>query len=240
MSQERKKLGVLVIARDYFVPYVQWLHEQDGKLFDLVGCVCNDDVEYTRSVSGYKRYANEDIFKECDLVLSLGYWKIIPGDVIESVPLGILNLHHSHRLKYRGRHTCSWALINNEKTHGSTLHYMSPKLDDGPILVSDSVQIEPDDTAEKLFKKVNDLGLQLVKTNLSRALERSLYDELPWPSGSYFTHRERDLSWEIPRDISDVEFERRVRALTFRGKPRPYVMSNGRKIFQVIDVDSFD
>lgn len=229
-----KKLGVLVINRDYFVPYVQWLHEQDGKLFDLVGCVCNDDADYVHSVSGYKRYSGDDIFKECDLVLSLGYWKIIPGDVIKSVPLGILNLHHSHALKYRGRHTCSWAIINNEKVHGSTLHYMSPALDDGPILATDSVLIASDDTAESLFLKVNDVGLKLVKENLPRALERNLYDELPWPSGEHFTYRERDLTWEVPWNLQEADFERRVRALTFTGKPRPYTVVNGRKIEQVI------
>lgn len=232
-----KKLGVLVIGRDYFTPYVQWLTEQNGKLFDLVGCVDNGDDVYVNAVPGYKRWSKGDhnlIFQECDLVLSLGYWKIIPGHVINAVPLGILNLHHSHRLKYRGRHTCSWALINNEKVHGSTLHYMSPALDDGPILASDSVPIVADDTAETLFAKVNALGLQLVKENLSRALERNLYSELPWPSGEHFTYREKDLTWEIPRNLSDEDFERRVRALTFTGKPRPYVVVNGRKVEQVI------
>lgn len=227
-----KKLGVLVIKRDYFVPYVQWLHEQDGKLFDLVGCVSNVPSGYSESVPEYKPHVEGNIFEECDLILSLGYWKIIPETVIRSVPMGILNLHHSHGLKYRGRHTCTWAIINDEKVHGSTLHYMSPKLDDGPILATDSVPITADETAESLFTKVNDVGLRLVKENLPRALENNLYDELPFPTGEHFTYRERDLTWEIPRNLDDAAFERRVRALTFKGKPPPYIMVNGRLIEQ--------
>lgn len=227
-----KKLGVLVIKRDYFVPYVQWLHEQDGKLFDLVGCVSNVPSGYSDVVQNYKPHAEDNIFEKCDLILSLGYWKIIPGDVIRSVPLGILNVHHSYGLKYRGRHTCTWAIINNEKVHGSTLHYMSSKLDDGPILATDSVSIDPDETAESLFMKVNDVGLRLVKENLPRALERNLYDELPFPSGEHFTYRKCDLRHEISLDLSPAEFERHVRALTFTGKMPPYVIANGHMIEQ--------
>lgn len=223
---------MLVIKRDYFVPYVEWLHEQDGKLFNLVGCVSNVPSGYSESVPAYKQHVEGNIFEECDLILSLGYWKIIPEAVIRSVPLGILNVHHSHGLKYRGRHTCTWAIINNEKEHGSTLHYMSPKLDDGPILATDSVPIDPDETAESLFAKVNDVGLKLVKENLPRALERNLYNELPFPSGEHFTYRERDLTHEVSLNLSPAEFERNVRARTFTGKTPPYVMVDGHMIEQ--------
>lgn len=229
-----KKLGVLCSNREYFTKYIQWIHEEDGKQFDLVGCLSDDKTRYEKEVLNFKNY-NDDIFSKCDIILSLGYWKIIPKNVIDAVPMGILNLHHSYNLKYRGRHTCSWALINREQVHGSTLHYMSPTLDYGPILASECVQILNSDTAETLFNKVDNIGFKLVKENLNRALERNLFHELSWPTGEYFSYRERDLKQQVLYPIDDARFERNVRALTFSGKPLPYVITNGKKIYLKLD-----
>lgn len=55
----------------------------------------------------------------------------------------ILNYHLSPLPYYRGRHPMHWALINGEKTFGSTLHFMNEKVDDGAIALESEV-IVPD------------------------------------------------------------------------------------------------
>lgn len=235
-----KRIGVLVIGRGYFLPYVQWLAANDGKLFNIVGYVDNEDSIYATAIPGYSNKRNnltlEELASQCDLVLSLGYWRIIKRDVIDSVPLGILNLHHSYMLRYRGRHTATWAIMNKERSHGTTLHYVSEHLDNGPILGSREVPIMPDDTAHALFDRINVAGLELVKEYLPIALdaERLRNVQLLTPDPVHRTFKKADMNHEVPASklATDPDgFIRHVRALTFPGMPRPYIVVNGTKLF---------
>ena len=46
----------------------------------------------------------------------------------------ILNLHNSPLPKYRGVSPINWALKNGEEKHGVTIHEITPRIDDGPVL----------------------------------------------------------------------------------------------------------
>lgn len=242
-----KKIGVLVIGREYFVPYVSWLTSMDGTLFDVVGYIDNEDPIYASAIGpSYTNKRNnhtvEELAQQCDLVLSISYWRIIPKKIIDLVPLGILNLHNSYLLSYRGRHAASWVIINGEVCHGTTLHYMSERLDDGPILASEQVAVLPNDTAHSLFFRVNDVALNVLKKNLPIALDEEKLKnvELLRPSPNYRTYKKVDLKHEIPAELlnSDPEkFYRCVRALTFPGMPKPYVNVAGGRIYLSAKVD---
>ncbi len=239
-----KRLGVLVIGRSYFVPYVEWLAAMDGELFTVSGYIDNEDSIYAASVPGYSDKRNihslEELADDSDLMLSLGYWRIVPKNIIDKVPLGILNLHHSYMLRYRGRHTATWAIMNKEKTHGTTLHYMSECLDDGPILAAREVAIQETDTAYALFNRINVAALDMVKENVPVALDvdRIRQVELMKPDPCFRMYRKRDLCHELTlgelRD-SPAAFSRRVRALTFPGMPKPYVVVDGTKIYMTAE-----
>ena len=239
-----KKLGVLIIGREYFLPYVSWLTSMDGQEFEISGYIDNEDDIYashigTRYTEKRNNYTLEELVTNSDMILSLGYWRIIPKEIIDASPMGILNLHHSYKLQYRGRHTVSWAIINEEKFHGTTLHYMSKALDDGPILSSRKVPISPDDTAFTLFTRVNDVGLTMLKEMLPIALdpERVKHVKLQQPDERYSLYKKNDLKHEIPSTMlaDDKTFAKHVRALTFPGMPPPYVIMNGIKIYLSAD-----
>ncbi|MGB5982126.1 MAG: formyltransferase family protein [Nonlabens sp.] len=53
----------------------------------------------------------------------------------------ILNYHLSPLPRYRGRHPMHWALINGEKTFGSTVHFMNEKIDDGAIVLESTLNV---------------------------------------------------------------------------------------------------
>lgn len=235
-----KRLGVLVIGRDYFIPYVEWLTSMDGKLFDISGFIDNEDPIYAQKVPGYADKRNaltlEEMAAESDMILSLSYWQIIPKSIINIVPNGIINLHNSYMLEYRGRHAISWAIINNEEYHGTTLHYMSEKLDDGPIIASVGITIDKNDTAHALFTRINDAAFKMIKENVPLALNAASSADVVThsPSKKFKTYKKRDLVHHIPTEWikSDPEkFSRYVRALTFPGMPKPYIIVDGVKIY---------
>lgn len=103
-----------------------------------------------------------------DLLLCFGFnWKL-PADLIATPTLGAVNCHGALLPKGRGINPVGWAFRNADPRMGMTFHYMTPELDDGPILSQASFPISDDDdidtVAPKFFRHVPD--------TLHAALER--------------------------------------------------------------------
>jgi methionyl-tRNA formyltransferase len=168
-----------------------------------------------------------------DIVFSINYWKKIDLNQIEKVKVGIINIHHSYLLKYKGRFSTSWAIINARKLncweHGSTLHYIDEKLDEGKIIDSWKCEITEDDTAEMLFDKVEKLSLDMFKHNFDKML-MPISDFLR-PAEECFFYDKDSNNLEIPLMSSAEDIYDFVRAWSFKDRPKPYFSVNGRKIY---------
>ena len=88
-----------------------------------------------------------------DIMFSFYYRNMVKPAILEIPPAGCLNLHGSLLPKYRGRCPINWVLVNGEKETGVTLHYMTPRPDDGDIVAQKKIAIADDDTAKTLFGK---------------------------------------------------------------------------------------
>lgn len=227
-----QRVGLLVSGQEYYMPYLQWA--TSCKLFQLSGMYAAKTPWIDAFSDKVSCVDNEEwIFNNSDLVLSFGFWKKIPQILLEKVPLGTVNVHHSYKLRYRGRHTCSWAIINNEEYHGSTIHYMNENIDDGPIINTKKIRIKSDDTAETLFNKVNSVGLELLQDSIKSILSNKVAPQQA--DKNYYVYRERDLQHDLTDIVgSPHELYRHVRALTYEGKPKPFIRVNGQKIFLLI------
>jgi methionyl-tRNA formyltransferase len=239
------RVSLLISSRDYFVPYVDMMidaseaiiieNNVNWKRFDISGFLVDDHTLFDAKCKGYRAFKKltslEEAISSSDLIISLGYWNIITKKDIERVPLGIVNLHHSHCLKYRGRHCATWAIRNGETVHGTTLHYMNESLDDGPIIDSQTCDIRPDDTAGTLFERVNNVGLRMLYMNIDDILENKVKHVIP-AAHPYYTYRAKDLSLEINSTLMDSpkQLYNEVRALTFPNKPKPYILVGNKKI----------
>ena len=78
-----------------------------------------------------------------DLGFSCYYDKILTSGNLKSFNLA-LNLHNAPLPKYRGVNPINWALNNSEKSHGVTIHQITPGVDDGPIFGQIEFPIDPD------------------------------------------------------------------------------------------------
>lgn len=90
---------------------------------------------------------------EPDILFSFFYRRLVKPPILDIPPHGCLNLHASLLPRYRGRCPINWVLINGEEETGVTLHYMTPKPDDGDIVCQRRVPITDDDTAGSLVEK---------------------------------------------------------------------------------------
>lgn len=90
----------------------------------------------------------------CDLNIVAQYGLIIPEEILDAPKYGSINVHGSLLPKYRGASPIQTAIVNGESETGNTIMLMDEKMDHGPILSQENIQIEPDDTYPQLANKM--------------------------------------------------------------------------------------
>ena len=80
--------------------------------------------------------------------------KILSREFIKNFKYNIINIHPSLLPKFKGLNTHKRVLKNNEKYSGCTVHYVSPNLDSGKIILQKKVMINKNETESSLKRKV--------------------------------------------------------------------------------------
>jgi len=89
-----------------------------------------------------------------ELIILAGYMRILTPLFVSHYFGKILNIHPSLLPKFPGLNTHQKAIDASEKTHGVSVHFVTDKLDGGPIISQELVTIEAKDTAKILSDKV--------------------------------------------------------------------------------------
>ena len=80
--------------------------------------------------------------------------KKLSNNFIKSFGYKIINIHPSLLPKYKGLNTHKRVLKNNEKYTGCTVHFVTPELDSGQIILQKRILIDINETEESLKKKI--------------------------------------------------------------------------------------
>ncbi len=97
-----------------------------------------------------------------DLIITCAYGQIIPEIILNTPPLGCINIHASLLPKLRGGAPIHKAIINGHKTTGITIMYMDKTMDTGDIITQESINIENNDNVGTLHDKLSILGSSLI------------------------------------------------------------------------------
>lgn len=89
-----------------------------------------------------------------DLVVLAGYMRILSPAFIARFEGRLLNIHPSLLPSFPGLKTHERALAEGVKVHGCTVHFVTAKLDHGPIVIQAAVPVLADDTAATLAARV--------------------------------------------------------------------------------------
>jgi phosphoribosylglycinamide formyltransferase-1 len=89
-----------------------------------------------------------------ELIILAGYMKILSPLFIHHFSGKILNIHPSLLPKFPGLNTHQRAINAAEKQHGASVHFVTEKLDGGPIISQEIVNIDKNETESTLAKKV--------------------------------------------------------------------------------------
>jgi methionyl-tRNA formyltransferase len=85
-----------------------------------------------------------------DVGCVVAYGKILPGEVLQVPPLGFINAHFSLLPAYRGAAPVQWCLINGDTVTGISIMLLTEGMDEGPVLATCTVPIDPAETAGSL------------------------------------------------------------------------------------------
>jgi len=89
-------------------------------------------------------------------------FRMLPAVVWKMPELGTFNLHASLLPQYRGAAPINHAIINGETQTGLTTFFLNEEIDKGAVIMRQSVDIRPDETAGELHDELMNLGNKLV------------------------------------------------------------------------------
>ncbi|WP_261815742.1 phosphoribosylglycinamide formyltransferase [Vibrio gallicus] len=89
-----------------------------------------------------------------DLIVLAGYMRILSEGFVNHYLGKMINIHPSLLPKYPGLHTHQRAIDAGDTEHGSSVHFVTPQLDSGPIIEQIKVEVTSDDSPESLMTKV--------------------------------------------------------------------------------------
>jgi phosphoribosylglycinamide formyltransferase 1 len=89
-----------------------------------------------------------------DLVALAGFMRILGDAFVSRYEGRLLNIHPSLLPAFTGLHTHRRALAAGCKAHGASVHFVTPELDHGPIVMQAVVPVRPGDDEEALAARV--------------------------------------------------------------------------------------
>ncbi len=116
------------------------------------------------AVVEHRDYADRDSFDAAlaqeidafnpDIVALAGFMRILGNGFVSRYHGRLINIHPSLLPAYGGLNTHARALQDGVKIHGCTVHFVTPDLDHGPIIIQAAVPVLRDDTEQTLASRV--------------------------------------------------------------------------------------
>lgn len=112
---------------------------------------------------------------EPDFYVVAAFGQILSQTILNIPKIYPVNIHASLLPKYRGPSPIQAALLNIDDTTGVTTMVMEKEMDKGDILLSKSTPISENDTAEDLYKRLGEIGADLIVDTLRAVLKKECF-----------------------------------------------------------------
>jgi phosphoribosylglycinamide formyltransferase 1 len=89
-----------------------------------------------------------------DLIVLAGFMRILSDSFVNQYLGRLINIHPSLLPKYKGLNTHQRVIDNGDTEHGVSVHFVTPELDGGPVILQAKVPIFPEDDAEDIAQRV--------------------------------------------------------------------------------------
>lgn len=213
-----RALELLLADPDIEVAFICARHSSPDRHLKERASTLDIEFRVTNNVNS-ERFLNAISSHQCDLFVSMSFDQILKRQFYSFPRLGTINCHAGKLPFYRGRNILNWALMNDEKEFGITVHYVDDGVDTGDIILQRTYPIcDQDDYASLLSTAYRECpavlyaAIQSIRTgNAERIPQVSLH-----PCGSICSKRrsgDETIDWQQ----SSREVFNFIRALTRPG-----------------------
>jgi phosphoribosylglycinamide formyltransferase-1 len=108
---------------------------------------------------------------QVSLVCLAGFMRLLGPTFCDAFPNAVLNIHPSLLPAFPGVDAQRQALAHGVKVSGVTVHFVTPSLDDGPIVAQAAVDVRGDDTVESLSARILEAEHRLYPEAIGRILQ---------------------------------------------------------------------
>jgi len=121
---------------------------------------------------------------DLDVGIILGA-RILKKNIFSAFNIGVINLHSGLIPQNRGRDNIKWAILKGFE-QGVTSHFITDKIDFGPIIIKRKINVYKDDTLLDIHLRIFNLEQELLIESL-KLIESGKKDfEMPKEEGNFF------------------------------------------------------
>ena len=158
----------------------------------------------------------------------VAYGRIIPAEIIDIFPKGIINIHPSLLPKYRGPTPVETAILDGANETGVSLMRLVAKMDAGPLFAQERISLEGSETKQELADKLLSVGCDLLKEHLPAILEGWLTPKPQIDAEATYTKLLKKGDGVMVFGQPAEVLERQVRA--YAGWPKSQAKINGQDV----------
>ena len=195
-----------------------------------------DFIAKADSVINVKTQISE-ILQEYNLVISIHCFQFFPEELVNNIRC--INVHPGYNPLNRGWYPQVFAIVHN-LVIGATIHEIDNKLDNGPIIARDFVEIYDWDTSYTIYNRVLDKEMELLDLHFNSIIDGT-YDRIrPESKGNLF--KKKDFHALCKLDMKEKgtfeDFYNRLRALTHGEYKNAYfINSEGHKVYLSLNIE---
>ena len=169
-----------------------------------------------------------------DLIIVMAYGMKLPKFVLDLPRLGCINIHVSLLPRWRGAAPIEHTLLNGDKKTGISIFKMVEKMDAGPIIIDDSIEINNDINKDRLIEQLNILGINLLNSILPNIFnEKITYKDQKQDKITY--------AFKISSTMRKLDFNQTIEIVNnqiraFASQPSAWLSYDNERI-KIIDAD---
>lgn len=193
-SRQARQLEVALVAQEHGIPLLSPNNLQDPAI--------------QQELAAYNAQA----------AVLIAYGKIVPRNILELFPCGIINVHPSLLPLHRGSTPIESVILDGSRETGVSLMQLAEKMDAGPVYAQETVPLSGRESKQGLADQLSSLGLDLLLQNLPAILDGSAesapQDETQATYDPHIKKQAGIIDWTKPA----ARIEKEVRA--YAGWPR--------------------
>ena len=229
----------------------EYLLNNHSKEFEIISAVSNkcenvwwrsnEIFDKTRNTNIHfidNEKQNEDDIYKCILhnkintIISVQHSWILSEKILKAVDGNAFNLHNAKLPKYKGNNIFTHIILNGEKRHTSTIHFMHKQVDMGDILLEKSISIDENDTSKSLYEKAQKNAENLFELFIKKLKTKNKFSGLLIKDEGFFYKRDSLIGLREIKNLSDFnEVDKKSRAFFFNPFEPAFFIINERKFY---------